>query len=135
VALTDDELTRLGVVLVLRAYAPAPGDVQAGPERRVVAAHYVRPLVRDAHGHVQRLGPAVLATWDEREDDFEHFAWGILPELADRTGRRPGDFEIELERRRDYLAGLAAADVVDVETVRTAIDGYRATATVPAHPN
>lgn len=135
VALTDDELTRLGVVLIVRAYPPPPGDVEAGPVRRVVAAHYVRPLARDAHGHVQRLGPAVLATWDEREDDFEHFSWGILPELADRTGRRAGDFEQELERRRDYLDGLAAAGVVDVDRVRIAIDGYRATAAVPAHPN
>ena len=25
--------------------------------RRVVAAHYVRPMARDAHGHLQRLGP------------------------------------------------------------------------------
>ena len=25
--------------------------------RRVVAAHYVRPIARDMHGHVQRLGP------------------------------------------------------------------------------
>jgi hypothetical protein len=135
VALTDDELTRLGVVLILRAYPPPPGDVEAGPARRVVAAHYVRPLARDAHGHVQRLGPAVLATWDEREDDFEHFSWGILPELADRVGRRAGDFEQELERRRDYLEGLAAASVTDVDRVRIAIDGYRATAAVPAHPN
>jgi hypothetical protein len=135
VALTDDELTRLGVVLILRAYPPPPGDLEAGPLRRVVAAHYVRPLARDAHGHVQRLGPAVLATWDEREDEFEHFAWGILPELADRTGHRAGDFEHELERRRAYLDGLAAADVVEVDRVRTAIDGYRATAAVPAHPN
>ena len=135
VALTDDELTRLGIVLILRAYAPPPGDVEAGPLRRVVAAHYVRPLARDAQGHVQRLGPAVLATWDEREDRFEHFAWGILPELADRTRRPPAEFERELERRRDYLDGLAAAGVLDLESVRTAIDGYRATATVPTHPN
>jgi hypothetical protein len=135
VALTDDELTRLGVVLILRAYPPAPGDLEAGPARRVVAAHYVRPLARDAHGHVQRLGPAVLTAWDEREDVFEHFAWGILSELAERTGRRPGDFEQELERRRGYLDGLAAAGVVDVDRVRLAIDGYRATAAVPAHPN
>jgi hypothetical protein len=135
VALTDDELTRLGVVLILRAYPPAPGDVEAGPARRVVAAHYVRPLARDANGHVQRLSPAVLATWDETEDEFEHFGWGILPELAERAARRPGDFEQELERRRDYLDGLAAADVVDVDRVRIAIDGYRATAAVPAHPN
>jgi hypothetical protein len=136
VALTDDELSRLGVVLILRAFAPPPGDVQAGPVRRVVAAHYVRPVARDVHGHLQRLGPAVLATWDHQEDAFEHFAWGALTELAERTGRRPGDFEAELERRREYLAGLAAAGVDGIDEVRTAIDGYRAAgAPTPAHPN
>jgi hypothetical protein len=136
VALTDDELSRLGVVLVLRAYAPPPGDVNSGPLRRVVAAHYVRPVFRDGHGHVQRLGPAVLATWDEARDRFEHFAWGVLPELAERTGRRAGDFEAELIRREEYLAGLAAAGVTDVAAVRTAIEGYRATAARAAgNPN
>lgn len=135
VALTDDELTRLGLVLILRAFAPPPGDVEAGPVRRVVAAHYVRPLARDAHGHVQRLGPAVLATWDPDDDRFEHFGWGVVPELADRTGRSSGDFERELERRRDYLAGLAAAGVTSVESVRTALDGYRAASSVAVHPN
>ena len=136
VALTDDELSRLGVVLILRAYAPPPGDVNSGPLRRVVAAHYVRPVFRDGHGHVQRLGPAVLATWDEERDRFEHFAWGVLPELAERTGQRAGDFEADLLRREEYLAGLGAAGVTDVAAVRTAIEGYRATAaTAAGNPN
>ncbi len=136
VALTDDELSRLGVVIVLRAMSPPPGDAHPGPLRRVVAAHWVRPVVRDQHGHVQRLGPAVLATWDPDDDAFEHFAWGVIPELAERIDRRPGDFEIEHDRRRDYLAGLAASGVTGVDEVRTAIDGYRsAAAAVPSHPN
>jgi hypothetical protein len=136
VALTDDELSRLGVVLILRAVPPPPGDTYPGPLRRVVAAHWVRPVARDQHGHIQRLGPAVLATWDPNEDAFEHFAWGVIPELADRIGRKPGDFEIEHQRRRDYLAGLAAAGVTGVDEVRTAIDGYRAAAVgVPAYSN
>ena len=136
VALTDDELSRLGVVLVLRAYAPPPGDVNSGPVRRVVAAHYVRPVFRDGHGHVQRLGPAVLATWDESRDRFEHFAWGVLPELAERTGQRAGDFEAELVRREEYLAGLAEAGVTEVADVRTAIEGYRtAASTAAGNPN
>jgi hypothetical protein len=129
VAATDDELTRLGIVLVLRAVAPAPGDVADGPVRRVAAAHFVRPVSRDGHGHLQRLPPAVLATWDPHGDRFEHFAWGIMPELAIRVGRRPGDFAAEHERRRDYLAGLAQAGVTDVDAVRAAIDGYRTIAT------
>ncbi len=132
VALTDDELSRLGLVVVLRAVSPPPGDSVPGMLRRVVAVHYVRPVARDQHGHIQRLGPAVLATWDEDEDAFEHFAWGVIPELAERTGRRAGDFEIEHERRRDYLADLVAAGVVEVDDVRTAIDGYRAATAVPA---
>ena len=98
VAVTDDELSHLGTVLVIRR-------VDAD-RRRVVAAHLVRPVARDVHGHLQRLGPAVLATWDAERDAFEHFGWGITPELAMRTGRRPGDFEIETDRRRDLLTDL-----------------------------
>lgn len=126
VALTDDELSRLGVVLFLRLLPPPPGDAYAGPLRRISAAHYVRPLSRDEHGHLQRLGPAVLATWSETTDAFEHYAWGVMTELADRVGRRPGEFEAELARRREYLAGLAGAGVVEPGEVRAAIDGYRA---------
>ena len=74
VRLSDDELSHLGVVLVARRLDD--------DRRRVVAAHYVRPVARDTHGHVQRLGPAVLATWDPTEDAFEHFGWGIIPEPA-----------------------------------------------------
>ena len=124
ILLGDDELSRLGVVLILRPV----GDGL----RRVVAAHYVRPTARDEHGHVQRLGPAVLATWDPDVDSFEHFGWGITPELALRVGRRPGDFEQEVDRRRDYLAGLAEAGLTDIDAVRAAIDGYRATTTAPS---
>jgi hypothetical protein len=123
VSLGDDELSRLGVVLILRAV----GDGL----RRVSAAHYVRPVSRDEHGHVQRLAPAVLATWDPTQDRFEHFAWGITPELAMRVDRRPGDFEVDVDRRRDYLAGLAEAGIVEVDAVRAAIDGYRATLADP----
>ena len=116
VSADDDELGRLGIVLILRR-------VGAG-ERRVVAAHYVRPTSRDEHGHVQRLGPAVLATWDPATDTFEQFGWGVTPELALRVGRKAGDFELEVERRRDYLADLARAGIVDVEAVRAALARY-----------
>ena len=118
VGLDDDELSRLGVVVVLRRIGE--------DRRRVVAAHYVRPTARDGHGHVQRLGPAVLATWDASTDTFEHFGWGITPELAVRLGVHAGDLEHDIDRRRDYLAGLAAADITDVAEVRRAIDGFRA---------
>jgi hypothetical protein len=128
VRLGDDELSRLGIVLVLRRTSPADA-------RRVVAAHYVRPVSRDEHGHVQRLGPAVLATWDVARDRFEHFGWGITPELARRVGRRAGDFELEVDRRRDVLARLVADGVVDLDAVRAAIDHARLhphPATVPS---
>lgn len=117
VGLTDDELSHLGVVLVLRRLG-------AG-RRRIVAAHYVRPVSRDAHGHVQRLGPAVLATWDPAADRLEHFAWGVIPELAMRTGWRAGDFELEADARRAVLDGLVSAGTTDPDRVRAAIAGYR----------
>ncbi len=120
VGLTEDELSHLGVVLVLRRLG--------GNRRRVVAAHYVRPVSRDAHGHVQRLGPAVLATWDPVGDRLEHFGWGVIPELAMRVGRRAGDFELEVDTRRAFLDQLAASGVTDVERVRAAIASRRAAA-------
>ena len=117
VRLADDELSHLGVVLVVRR-------IDGGP-RRVVAAHYVRPVARDQHGHLQRLGPAVLATWDAAVDGFEHFGWGITPELARRVGRWAGDFEIEMDRRRDHLERLVAGGVTEPVAARTAIRDYR----------
>lgn len=123
VNLDEDELSRLGVVLILRRVG--------GERRRVVAAHFVRPAARDVHGHVQRLGPAVLATWDAPTDTFEHFGWGIVPELAMRVGAHAGDFEIDVERRRGYLAGLLEAGILEMDAVRRAVDGFRhATAAV-----
>jgi type IV secretory pathway ATPase VirB11/archaellum biosynthesis ATPase len=127
VRLSDDELSHLGVVLVQRRL---PDD-----RRRVVAAHYVRPVARDTHGHVQRLGPAVLATWDATEDAFEHFGWGIIPELARRVDRPAGDFEIEVDRRRDYLEALVTAGTTDVEAARAAIRNYRPAAPFDAPRN
>ena len=115
----DDELSRLGVVLVVRRVGTPEGA------RRVVAAHYIRPTARDEHGHIQRLGPAVLATWDAERDRFEHFGWGVTPELALRVGRKSGDFEVEVDLRREFLGGLVASGVVEVDAVRAAIDGYR----------
>jgi hypothetical protein len=118
--LSPDQLTFLGCVLVL-------GEAGAGARGRlrVTAAHYVRPLARDAHGHSQRLDPAVLATWDERLERYEHFAWGVLPEIASRLGRRGGDLEADLHHRRDDLAGLAKGGVTKLDEVQRLIAGYR----------
>jgi hypothetical protein len=118
IGLTDDELSRLGVVLIL-------GPADPAFPTRVAAAHYVRPLARDVHGHPQRLPPAVLAIWDDRAGRFEHFAWGIAAELAGRVVRRTGDFERERDRRAKALAGLATPELVDRAAIRTALDRVR----------
>jgi hypothetical protein len=129
VGLTDDELSYLGLVLILRAWREADGTVA----RRVVAAHYERPVGRDEQGHVQRLPPAVLAAHDEQTDTLEHFAWGVMPELAIRLGRKAGDLESEQRERAALLAGLAASGTIDPEAVRQAIRGFRAPAAVHDH--
>jgi hypothetical protein len=116
-ALTEDECSHLGIVLILRRLADG--------RRRVTAAHYVRPIARDVHGHTQRLGPAVLATWDPQTDQFEHFGWGVIPELAARVGLHAGDFEIERERRETLLGELVTTGVHDSQRVRDAIRTYR----------
>ncbi len=123
ILLTDDELSNLGVVIVLG------GRSGAGPPR-IVSAHYLRPLARDVHGHPQRLPPAVLAAWDDRIARFEHFGWGIAGELAARVERRTGDFELERERRAAVVAALAAVDhetpgAGDVAGVRAALERGR----------
>ena len=97
-----------------------------------MAAHYVRPVARDQHGHLQRLGPAVLATWDPATDEFEHFGWGVTPELARRIGRHAGDFEIEVERRREHLDRLVATGVTEPQPARDAIRAYRPAPAVDA---
>lgn len=117
-ALGEDEIRRLGVVLVQRAVEP-------GDRLRVVAAHYLRPVERDGHGHLQRRPPAVLATWDPRSDTFEHFAWGVTPELAFRVGRTQSDLERLQARRSAFLHGLMHAGVTEPAELRLAMDRYR----------
>jgi hypothetical protein len=102
--LPEDAVRRLGLVLVVgEAPSVTPGPVT--DRTRVLAAHYLRPLERDGGGHVQRRPPAVLATWDAAADAFDHFAWGVTGELADRVDRSHASFE-ELQASR--AAGLAA---------------------------
>lgn len=124
VGLTDDELSYLGLVLVLRPVPDADGVLR----RRVVAAHYARPVGRDEHGHLQRLPPAVLAVRDDRTGTLEHFAWGVMPELAVRLARRAGDLEAEVARRAVLLEALVEAGVVDVDSVRAALHEARSAA-------
>jgi hypothetical protein len=95
--LPEDGVRRLGVVVIA-------GDVAGG--LRCTVTHYLRPTERDAQGHVQRRPPAVLAAWDEGDDVFEDYAWGITPELADRVGRSQADLEERLADRERFLASL-----------------------------
>ncbi len=103
--LTTDEASFLGVVLVLGS--------GSGQGSRVVAAHYLRPVVRDAGGHPRHLGPAVLATWEAGMQRWEDYAWGIGPDLAERCRMRPGDFEAERVRRAAFVADLVIAGRLD----------------------
>ena len=125
VGLTDDELSYLGLILIVRAWREADGSVV----RRVVAAHYARPVGRDEQGHVQRLPPAVIAARDERTDRLEHFAWGVMAELAIRLGQKAGDLERDQAERAALLAQLATSGTTGVDAVRTAVRAHRLGAT------
>lgn len=113
-----DQLRGLGTVLVLR-------DVP-GLGRRVATAHYLRPVERDAAGHLQRRPPALLTAWDERGDRFDHFWWGITAELADRTRMAVADFEAAQRDRAAMLAGLAAAGLLVATDLRRGVLALRA---------
>lgn len=129
VAVTDDELTYLGLIVIVRADHGPDGRVR----RRVVAAHYARPVGRDEHGHTQRLPPAVLAHRDAGTDRLDHFEWGVMPELAIRLGRTAGDLEREQAKRSAILDRLASEGAIDLATVRAAIAANRSTARADAH--
>ena len=101
VSAIDDELTRLGIVLIL--------GPDASGVTRVQAAHYLRPVARDVNGHIQRLAPAALATWNGKTARFDHFAWGLIDELAGRADMRPLAFEREQAARAGRLAGASRA--------------------------
>ena len=103
---------------------PATGAVVILDDRRIVAAHFQRPPLRDGAGHIRPQGPAVLVVWDDRAGTWEHFAWGIIPELAAAAGQRAGDFEIEQGSRREYLEALVASGVDDRDRVAAALAAW-----------
>jgi hypothetical protein len=113
-ALPEDGIRRLGVVLVV-------DGVEAGLRCR--SAHYLRPSERDAQGHVQRRPPAVLATWDKGADRFEHYAWGITPELADRVDRAQADFE-ERQRQRATALEVISSEAISDDAERDRLAAY-----------
>jgi hypothetical protein len=118
-ALTEDAIRSVGVVLIVR--------VLADGRRRVVAAHYVRPLEQDPHGHVQRRPPALLAAWDPESDRFDDYAWGIFTELAGRVGREPAAFERVRAERATLLDDLASDRVLTRSAVAEALLAVRET--------
>ena len=103
---------------------PAPGRWRPSAGRR----RPLRPADRARlHGHLQRLGPAVLATWDPADRHLRAFRLGRHA----RAGRcasvaRAGDFEIEVERRRDYLDDLVATGVTGPQPARHGDPGLSA---------
>ena len=104
---------------------PATGAiVVTDSDGRVVAAHLLRPPLRDGAGHVRPQAPGVLAAWVESEGRLEHFAWGVMPELAAETGRKAGDLETELDERAAFLAALAATGPGDADAVRNALRSW-----------
>lgn len=98
----QDRASYLGLVLILDDATPAH------PLGRVRIAHYLRPLSRDAGGHLQRLPPAVLAARDARSGRLEDFSWGVVPELAARVGRPAAELELEVAERTSLLRASAA---------------------------
>jgi hypothetical protein len=106
--LTDDEIAFMGVILVVGP----PAGQGAGEGARVLAAHYLRPVVLDAGGHPRRLAPAVLSTWDPASDTWDDYAWGIATDLAERARMRAGDLQTELERRAAALTDHAGGGPV-----------------------
>ena len=93
-----DRSRSLGVV-VLAADAP--------PATRVAAAYYMRPVERDAGGHLQRRPPALLAAWDAAAARFDHFDWAVTDELAARVAMTRADFESEIRQREAQLARVS----------------------------
>ena len=117
--LTDDEISFMGVVLVLgardtgsAAEATDGRRLDTGGLARLVAAHYLRPVVLDAGGHPRRLPPAVLATWDPATDAWDDYAWGLTADLAERARMRIGDLEAECDRRAAALTDHAGGGPV-----------------------
>jgi len=91
---------------------------------RVIAAHLLRPPLRDGAGHVRPQAPGVLAARVEADDRLEHFAWGVMPEVAAELGLRAGDLEADLADRAAFLQALAETGPGDGEALRKAIRAW-----------
>jgi hypothetical protein len=106
-------------------FRPATGAiVVTDASGTVQAAHLLRPPLRDGAGHVRPQGPGVLAARLEAEDRLEHFAWGVMPEIAAELGERAGDLEAEASDRAAFLWALAASGPGDREAIRNALGSW-----------
>jgi hypothetical protein len=110
-----DEARDLGVVCILKQRTVGPGFL-------VTSAHYVRPIERDAAGHLQRRPPALLTAWDAGVQRFDHFFWAITDELATRVDLDAYEFEVSHRRRTQLLDDLCAAGVLERSHVRRHIE-------------
>lgn len=85
-----DEARDLGLILIV-------GD------GHVTAAHYMRPVERDAAGHLQRRPPALLSARDDEAGGLDHFHWAFTDELAARAGLTRAELEDEQAARARRL--------------------------------
>jgi hypothetical protein len=90
-----DAFRTLGVV-VLAAHEPA----------HITAAYYMRPVERDAAGHLQRRPPALLTAWNASSARYDRFDWALTDELAARADMTRADFEREVRRRESELTRI-----------------------------
>jgi hypothetical protein len=108
------------------------GVVAVVDSDRVRSVHYVRPVERDGAGHLQRRPPALLGAWDEQEQRFDHFHWGVADELATRAGLGRYDFEDAQVERARLLAGIAEAGISDDTIVMRQLVAERIARDVPS---
>lgn len=106
-----DTARELGIVIILSRPA-------ADEPIHVAQAHYVRPIERDAAGHIQRRPPALLSAWNDETERLDHFYWAINDELATRVDMEPSDFDATYRHRARLLADLVSAGVFDAAELR-----------------
>ena len=91
----SDDTRDLGVVLVVR-------------DGRLAVAHYVRPVERDAAGHLQRRPPAVLSARDSKSGALDHFYWAYTDELASRAAMTRAQLEDECDAAARQLSAMGS---------------------------
>jgi hypothetical protein len=96
-----DAARDLGLVVVVGRPSADRGPV-------VVSVHYVRPVERDAAGHLQRRPPALLAAIDERSGRTDHFFWAITDELATRAEMDAAELDDQRRDRARILENLSS---------------------------